>query len=95
MEHQFIVICRRASDPLLPGSKTGYQCAICGLEVAVTPPGQQVIADGGEPLCNSCGFEFIDLAQQSNTPIFPLASPDAADQLRKLMQQMKDRHRAN
>lgn len=55
-----IVVCRRASDPLVPGSALGYQCKHCGKELQVSAQGRNQIAAAGERalvLCNDCGFK--------------------------------------
>jgi hypothetical protein len=50
-----IVLCRRADQPPLPGSRTGYGCRSCGVELAVSREGRICIAGGGDPYCNDCG----------------------------------------
>jgi hypothetical protein len=55
-----IIVCRRASDSLIPGSALGYTCKYCGKELQVSAEGRNQIAAAGERalvLCNDCGFK--------------------------------------
>jgi hypothetical protein len=56
---QTFVSCRRASDYLKPGFVTGYICAVCGLELQVSPLAAIAIASGAISLCNHHGFRLV------------------------------------
>ena len=64
MSAQFLIVCRRADDPLMPDYKRGYRCRACGLELQVSPPGQVHIAAGGMSFCNPCGLTAAEMAQK-------------------------------
>ena len=51
-----LVVCRRASDALLPGCTTGYQCRWCQKELQVSAAGRKAIEAGAWPVCNPCGL---------------------------------------
>lgn len=47
------VMCRTATQPLVPGCVLGYECQVCHHPLQVSPVGVKAIRyDGGIPLCN-------------------------------------------
>jgi hypothetical protein len=79
-----VVVCRKASDSLLPGAQKGYRCRRCDLEVQVTVDGRAWIAAGGIALCNDCGLGLIaERERRGNTTVLS-ASPTALAQIERL-----------
>ena len=80
-----LVVCRRASDPLRSGSVTGYQCALCGKELAVSPKGVQDVKSGGIALCGPCGF-----AAARDTNVMEVeVNPNAAEEFLRRLKAMR------
>jgi hypothetical protein len=90
-----VVICRRASDPVPSGSLPGYRCSVCDLELVATPKGRAAIAAGGKPFCNSCGAELAEKAERDGTLGGIIMTPEAATQLNRIVDQMKEAHGRN
>ncbi len=78
------VVCREASGTLVPSCIRGYFCRACGIELQVSPFGQERIAAGATPYCNPCGIAIARRQQKSGAQIEmvegPLATP-ALDQI--------------
>jgi hypothetical protein len=84
-----VVICRRASDPLMPGSRRGFSCVQCGLPLAATPVGAGYIERGAKPLCNACGSKLAKLLSErmSEDPTKSMEvvfTPEAREQMRRM-----------
>jgi len=64
MSIMLVVVCRQylpgTADDLVPGNILGHSCAICGRALQVRPPALQHIEAGSSPLCNPCGFAFVE-----------------------------------
>lgn len=81
-----IVVCRRASDPLVPGSARGYKCRYCGKELQVSASGRNQIAAAGERalvLCNDCGFKKGTELAKENALGGIVFNPEAVKQAEK------------
>jgi DNA-directed RNA polymerase subunit RPC12/RpoP len=79
-----LVMCRQASDPLLPGYKTGYACVECGKPLQVSPSGVPVIANkGGQPICNACGKQVLEAARFSEARTDIVIGPDAVESIQR------------
>jgi hypothetical protein len=90
-----VVVCRRASDPVPPGSLGGYKCSVCNLEVVVSPGGRKAIAAGGKPFCNKCGFELAEKAERDGTLGGAIVTPLALEQLDRMIEEMRKIHQRN
>lgn len=83
------MLCRQASDPLLPGSELGYRCKVCREALQVSSEGIiQIKIRGIENvilLCHPCGMEFAKevLEKQPDRLVNVVVHTAAQDQLRR------------
>jgi hypothetical protein len=79
-----VIACRRpgSGPPGPPGTKRGYRCLICSLEVEATPAGQKYISDGGVPLCNPCAVSLAEKAEQQGRLGCITSTPEADASIR-------------
>jgi hypothetical protein len=55
------MMCRKASDYLLPGAVRGYSCAICGEKLQVSREGQEQLRHCAMlMLCNRCVTDLLE-----------------------------------
>lgn len=86
MSDPMMVICRRASDPLLPGYARGYQCKVCGLDLTASPIGVQYLRrEGAIAMCNACGLAMTErLMKAPDGPTVEVhITPAAQDRMRE------------
>jgi hypothetical protein len=84
-----IAICRRASDPLVPGNLVGIACKICGKALQVSPMAHKQIEEVGMiPLCNDCGFAMQKKFTEAGVSQDILLSPNAQSQITKIISKM-------
>jgi hypothetical protein len=60
-----VVVCAKLTNPPFTGSFPGFKCIKCGQELQATAKGRDAIKAGGFPLCNKCGFAFLDYRKKS------------------------------
>jgi DNA-directed RNA polymerase subunit RPC12/RpoP len=89
MDFTKIIVCRRASDYLKPGSVTGYRCAICEKELQASPEGARQIADGGIAVCNPCGFKLGEELSRKGNMMAVMVSPAAMQQVIERLQKAR------
>jgi hypothetical protein len=78
-------ICRRASDYLITGFVTGFDCRVCGEPLQVSPTSYERIKDGSiMPMCNPCGFAMEKRLRDAGACIAKEFSPEAAARLEEL-----------
>lgn len=80
-DSQMLVVCRSAREPLQFGSELGYSCKGCSAPLQVGAVGRKAIADGGTPLCNSCGLTLAKAVDPKEIEFF--VSQAAEEQLRE------------
>lgn len=93
MPAPIVVICRRASDPLTPGSVLGYKCENCPTELQLSPAGRQQVRENLDHrpvfLCMDCGTRAMEIIQ-AKMQVDPEVEmdvrilPRAAEQMREL-----------
>ena len=67
-EEMRVIICRSAREPLIPGAKLGFECAICQASLQLTDGALNVLrSDGGRLLCNDCGLLYVHLQEDGIT----------------------------
>ena len=83
-----LVVCRQASDPLLPGYRLGYRCKICGKELQVSVTGAVAIESGCYPFCNPCGFAMHKSLIEAGVGIDAMISPEARAKAREILERL-------
>jgi predicted nucleic acid-binding Zn ribbon protein len=81
-----LVVCRQASDPLLPGYRLGYKCKVCGKELQVSVTAAVAIESGMYPFCNPCGFAMHQRLANAGVAIDAMISPQARAQAREVLE---------
>jgi hypothetical protein len=88
-----IVMCRCASDYLKPGYVRGVNCAVCNLALQISPVALALVNTGTKPLCNPCGFKFMEELKQAGGAVDVLMSPEASKQFIERLHRAKGAQR--
>jgi hypothetical protein len=84
MSEERVIICRGVKDGMKPGSRAGYECAICAEPLQVTSGGLGMLEQYPRStlLCTECGLLYVHLAEDSGHGIARIEmSPQAKSQL--------------
>jgi len=77
-----VIVCRQylpgTADDLMPGNILGYSCAICGRALQARPSAIKHIEAGSDPLCNPCGFAFVEY-MKTKVRLDDIVNIDAAE----------------
>jgi hypothetical protein len=80
-----LMVCRSGDEPLGPDCRAGFQCAVCGQHLQVTPKGLERIKTESDLslLCCACGLEYAELATQFGLLDHVESHPEALAQLER------------
>jgi hypothetical protein len=83
MSEERVIICRGVKDGMKPGSRAGYECAICAEPLLVTSGGLGMLEQypNSKLLCNECGLLYLHIAESVDGIERTEISPEARHQL--------------
>ena len=87
-----VVICAKLTHPTFTGSFPGFKCINCGQALQATVRGRDAINGGGYPICNKCGFDFINHRRNAGKSDLMFFSPEVR---RQMEYELKHRHDNN